>query len=77
MKTVIVIGNGFDLDLGWNTSYEKFFLTHYGSRLVTDKDDSLIQYIVNHAGRKDTWYDLEKMLSDYCVLKQCKIPLDN
>ena len=69
MKTVIVIGNGFDLDLGWDTSYEKFFKTHYGSKPVTEKDDSLIQYIINHAGEKDTWYDLEKMLSDYCVLK--------
>ena len=69
MKKVIVLGNGFDLDLGWNTSYKQFFLTQYGSRAVTDKDDSLIQYIINHAGKKDTWYDLEKMLSDYCVLK--------
>jgi hypothetical protein len=69
MKKVIVLGNGFDLDLGWNTSYKQFFLTQYGSRSVTDKDDSLIQYIINHAGEKDTWYDLEKMLSDYCVLK--------
>ena len=69
MKKVIVLGNGFDLDLGWNTSYKQFFLTQYGSRAVTEKDDSLIQYIINHAGEKDTWYDLEKMLSDYCVLK--------
>ncbi len=69
MKTVIVIGNGFDLDLGWNTSYKDFFLTHYGARSVTGNDDSMIQYIINHAGNKDTWYDLEKMLSDYCVLK--------
>lgn len=69
MKKVIVLGNGFDLDLGWNTSYKEFFLTQYGSRPVTGKDDSMIQYIINHAGEKDTWYDLEKMLSDYCVLK--------
>lgn len=25
MGTVIVIGNGFDIDLGWHTSYKDFF----------------------------------------------------
>ena len=25
MKTVIVIGNGFDIDLGWRTSYKDFY----------------------------------------------------
>ena len=69
MKKVIVLGNGFDLDVGWNTSYKRFFMTQYGSKPVTEKDNSLIQYIINHAGDKDTWYDLEKMLSDYCVMK--------
>ena len=69
MNTVVVLGNGFDLDLGWNTSYKDFFNHNYGGRSITLVDDSLIQYIINHAGKKDTWYDLEKMLSDYCVLK--------
>lgn len=24
-KTLIILGNGFDLDLGWNTSYSDFY----------------------------------------------------
>ena len=25
MQTLIILGNGFDLDLGWKTSYKDFF----------------------------------------------------
>ena len=35
MRTLIVMGNGFDLDLGWKTSFGDFFQA---------KRDSFLQY---------------------------------
>lgn len=69
MNTVIVIGNGFDIDLGWHTSYKDFFLTRYGHKQVSSNDDTLLQYMINHANNKKNWYDLEKMLYDYSLVK--------
>ena len=69
MKHIYVIGNGFDIDLGWHTSYKEFYETkltgwkvHFGPN-----DDCLPKYLLDHAG--DNWYDLERTLYDYCLSK--------
>lgn len=31
MKTLVIIGNGFDLDLGWETSFRDFFQAKHDS----------------------------------------------
>lgn len=31
MGTLVIIGNGFDLDLGWKTSYSHFFNSYWGN----------------------------------------------
>ena len=39
IETVIVLGNGFDLDLGWDTSYKSFYEKHKGWQIhKTDED---------------------------------------
>ena len=38
-ETVIVIGNGFDLDLGWDTSYRSFFNKHDGWKMHRRDED--------------------------------------
>ncbi len=69
MKHIYVIGNGFDIDLGWRTSYEDF----YESKLtgwkvhVRQGEDCLPAYLLDHAG--ENWYDLERTIYDYCLSK--------
>lgn len=29
MKTLLVLGNGFDLDLGWKTSFNDFYVAKH------------------------------------------------
>lgn len=69
MKHIYVIGNGFDIDLGWRTSYKDF----YDSKLKGWRDhfplggDCLPVYLLDHAG--ENWYDLERTIYDYCLVK--------
>lgn len=69
MKHIYVIGNGFDIDLGWRTSYKDF----YESKLTGWKvhfrpgEDCLPVYLIEHAG--ENWYDLERTIYDYCLSK--------
>ena len=69
MKHIYVIGNGFDMDLGWRTSYKEF----YDSKLKGWRDhflfgeDCLPVYLLDHAG--ENWYDLERTIYDYCLMK--------
>lgn len=69
MKHIYVIGNGFDIDLGWRTSYRDF----YDSKLTGWKvhfrpgENCLPVYLLDHAG--ENWYDLERTIYDYCLSK--------
>lgn len=53
-KTLIILGNGFDLDLGWKTSYNDFFRAKQNS-IVTFNGMSFIKNMVEG----EHWYDLE------------------
>jgi hypothetical protein len=64
MGTVIVIGNGFDIDLGWHTSYKDFFKEKEdGWRTLKTTEDDLFNYVFNHAA--ENWFDLEKTVYEY------------
>lgn len=52
--TLIILGNGFDLDLGWKTSYNDFFRAKQ-NRIVLFIGMSFIENMVEG----EYWYDLE------------------
>lgn len=62
MQTLIILGNGFDLDLGWKTSYKDFFQA---------KLDSFYQYnnlsYIKQMIDGECWFNLEGYLRQ-CVL---------
>lgn len=68
MKHIYVIGNGFDMDLGWRTSYEDFHKNILERWRVHFRpgEKCLPVYLLNHAG--ENWYDLEKTIYDYCLM---------
>lgn len=77
MKHIYVIGNGFDIDLGWRTSYKDF----YDSKLkgwrvhFLSGEDCLPAYLLDHAG--ENWYDMERTIYDYCITKSRGVLVDD
>ena len=67
MKHIYVIGNGFDIDLGWHTSYKDFYDNHKGWEMHRQDKDDLFQYVIRHSG--ENWYDFERTIYDYCLRK--------
>lgn len=63
--TTLVIGNGFDLDLGMNTRYSDFAKSEYWPKDVSSSSHNLQQYL-NERKDMDCWFDLEQCLLDYC-----------
>ena len=62
MSKVFIIGNGFDLDLGWKTRYSDFARSNYWKR------DYVFSGLKGHLERQketDKWFDLEKSLLEY------------
>lgn len=62
MNCIIILGNGFDLDLGWETSYEAFYNKQKLKNFQTDEDD-LFQFVIKNA--PGNWFDFERTLYEY------------
>lgn len=63
MKTLVILGNGFDLDLGWKTSFNDFYVA---KRQTFDLYNGL-SYIADMA-QGQYWYNLEGYLRK-CLLE--------
>ena len=63
--TVIVLGNGFDLDLGWDTSYMSFYDKHKGWKMHKTNEDDLFQYVIDKV--PGNWFDFERTLHEYAL----------
>ena len=75
-ETVIVIGNGFDLDLGWDTSYKSFYEKHDGWIMHRRDEDDLFQYVIKQV--PGNWFDFERTLHEYALHRaQHPFPKDN
>lgn len=63
-KKVFIIGNGFDLDLGWKTSYRDFVCSDYWPLKGNAPNCPMAEYLKDRT-EVDRWYDLESMLKAY------------
>ena len=64
---VYLIGNGFDLDLGIDSSY----ITYYSSKYFTDlcMRSPIARYIkdLNESNYKENWVDFKEAIKLYCI----------
>lgn len=66
-KSVLILGNGFDLDLGLKTSYKDFVKSSYWpfGKPGNYRMESLPWFLDCHLGAIGTWYDLEEILAKF------------
>lgn len=65
-ETLIILGNGFDLDLGWKTSYKDF----YRAKENKFKEYDRMKYI-HEMVKEENWYDLEGYIRK-CLIEMPK-----
>ena len=66
MKKVLILGNGFDLNLGLKTSYSDFVKSEHFEKIVRHKDNYLINRIYTNF-RLNKWIDLEEELKRFAI----------
>ena len=66
-KKLLIIGNGFDIDLGLRTRYSDFAKSKNWEKLMenTDSFDRDLLRALNDAKEKEAWFDIEKTMNDY------------
>lgn len=63
-KTVLIVGNGFDLNINFPTSYSDFMGSRYFKELLL-ANNCLAQYLNYKKGHDGNWIDMEKELGVY------------
>ncbi len=66
-KRLLIIGNGFDIDLGLKTRYSDFAKSKYWEKLVENTygvDQDLLNAL-KEAKETEAWFDIEKTMNDY------------
>ena len=74
--SVLILGNGFDLDLGIKTKYEQFAESEYWPFKDSNsfEEDSLPFFLNKHKSQVDTWFDLEELLACYATSESHDLP---
>ena len=62
-KIVLIIGNGFDLDLGWKTQYSQFASSSYWP--TAEYSTGGLYHSLNANRNKSMWFDIEQLMVDY------------
>ena len=66
-KKVFIIGNGFDLDLGWRTSYKDFVHSDYSPIHPAGSGACPMEEYLARKIEVERWYDLECILREYAA----------
>lgn len=78
-NSILIIGNGFDLDLGIKTKYIDFANSEYWpfEERVSFEENTLPFFLNSRKNKVETWFDLEELLAkfarDNSILSQEKI----
>ena len=71
---VLVLGNGFDLGLGLNSSYKEFAKSkHWPFKNESLYPKGTLAYMLNENKDLDKWFDLEELFYEYASLQNGNI----
>lgn len=65
--TSLIIGNGFDLNLGMITDYRSFFLKLKADGFFTKHTNNPLLQFIDAKGEKEKWYDFEGIIQEYAT----------
>lgn len=88
MKNVLILGNGFDLDLGLPTRYSDFAKSNYWPKvdkvpdgrsmfsIIDNKEYHALPFSLDKKQKTANWFDLEEALLDYASVEVASLAKD-
>lgn len=73
--TSLIIGNGFDLNLGMVTDYGSFFKKLSADGFFTKHTNNPLLQFIKAKGEKDKWYDFEGIIQEYATRSEQAVNL--
>lgn len=69
LHNVIVFGNGFDLDLGFRTSYKDFMQSGIWRKVCDKNSQAPLAMYLESLRERQNWFDIEEALRRYSLLQ--------
>ena len=73
--TSLIIGNGFDLNLGMVTDYRSFLKKLKADGFFTKHTNNPLLQFINAKGEKENWYDFEGIIQEYATRSEQAVNL--
>lgn len=73
--TSLIIGNGFDLNLGMVTDYRSFFYKLNSDDFFAKHADNPLLQFIKAKGEKENWYDFEGIIQEYATRSEQAVNL--
>ena len=73
--TSLIIGNGFDLNLGMVTDYRSFFKKLKADGFFTKHTNNPLLQFIKAKGEKENWYDFEGIIQEYATRSEQAVNL--
>lgn len=73
--TTLIIGNGFDLNLGMVTDYGSFFKKLSADGFFTKHTNNPLLQFIKAKGEKEKWYDFEGIIQEYATRSEQAVNL--
>lgn len=73
--TSLIIGNGFDLNLGMVTDYGSFFKKLSADGFFTKHTNNPLLQFIKAKGEKEKWYDFEGIIQEYATRSEQAVNL--
>ncbi len=67
VNTMLITGNGFDLNLGMKTGYKDFFYQLESSGFWDRYKKNLLLSYIHEKGAKKYWYSFEEIIKDFII----------
>lgn len=73
---ILIVGNGFDLDLGFDTSYKTFCGAHFNNGVIIDqhRKSGLFRFLKERYDKYDNWFNLEDEMRNYVLKSRFTCP---
>lgn len=65
--STLIIGNGFDLNLGMVTDYRSFFQELQKKSFFEENKSNPLLHFIQEKGEKENWYDFENIIKDFAT----------
>lgn len=76
-KTVLIVGNGFDRNIGMKTAYSEFMESELFKDIISKGENTFLKYLESKNRNYERWVDIEIELGKYASMLNSQLKISD